>query len=182
MLLLGATQEEEALAEYAARLLLLPYGPETPKIGMAVKGLDSEAEEPVAVPSLAGRCVATAGRARVTLHAVILRLTDPDYGVKGVQAAILWRLNPRVPADAPIEERLTPQWFASDGAFIPVGRCRARPGSLVAEVAGMGDERASGIRSEEVDIGSLKGRLTVDAFAWGSVRAGTRLVLFIARG
>jgi hypothetical protein len=166
-LLLGTSDEEEAVVEYAARLLLLSRA-----------FLSSVSASPY---SLAESCVAEAGRARVTLHAATLRLADPDLPDHGVRAAILWRLNPRTADSKPIEERLTPQWFACPGAFVPVGKCHARPGSLVAELASRCDMPAAGSRVEDVRIGTLRGRFEVDAFAWGSVRAGTRLVLLLCK-
>jgi len=78
-----------------------------------------------------------------------------------------------------IERRLTPQWFECPGAFIPVGKCCARAGSLVAHLAAEADNVVAGNRVEDVQIGTLVGRFRVDAFAWGSLRTGTRLVLFL---
>ncbi len=160
---LGSTREEEAIAEYAARLLLLPNGlsPSTGKM----------------YPSQAAMCIAEAGLAKVTIHAATARLADPDQPRVGIRGAILWRLNAAVPHSAPIEHRLTPHWHLCPGAFVPIRRCRARAGSLVASLAAKGPNSAFDSREEEIKIGTLKGHYTVDAFAWGSVRAGTRLVL-----
>lgn len=163
---LPSSPEEEALAEYAARLLLLPrsmmcwpgnYGP-------------------------AGGCLHVAGTRCVTLHGAALRLRDEDVAnriARRPQAVILWRLQPRVGPDKPVAQRLTPQWFICPGAFVPVKRCHAGSRSLIAEIAEAedGERPKEGSREEAVSIGSLRGDFHVDAFAWGSLRRGTRLVL-----
>ncbi|MBI4190782.1 MAG: ImmA/IrrE family metallo-endopeptidase [Betaproteobacteria bacterium] len=162
-----STPEEEAVAEYGARLLLLPRIP----LG----------EVPESARSLAEYCVAVAGFARITVHSAVLRLADPDISERGIRAAVLWRLNPRVQEDAPVALRLSPQWFAARGVFVPIGKCHARQDSLVADLAAASDSPVAGSRIEDVSIGTLVGRFRVDAFAWGSLTAGTRLVLFVCK-
>jgi len=76
-------------------------------------------------------------------------------------------------------QRLTPHWHLSN-AFIPIGKCSARSGSLVADLAEK-DIPTQGSRFEEVSIGGLVGKSIVDAFAWGTLSSGTRLVLSIFR-
>jgi hypothetical protein len=59
-----------------------------------------------------------------------------------------------------------------------VGKCKARRGSLIAELA-QNTEPLAGTRIEQVNIGSLAGEFSIDAFAWGSVLDRTRVVLSI---
>src|ERR1700687_511764 len=122
---LGTSPEEEAIAEYAARLLLLPRSFISP-----FRKLHT---------NTALQAVELAARGRVTLHAAVVRLGGPDIADGGLQAAILWEMKPHTTADR-IEQRLTPQWFACPGAFVPVGTSSARPGSLVARLAEDGGE------------------------------------------
>jgi hypothetical protein len=161
---LGSSPEEEALAEYAARLLLIP----------------STLYSPAQKANLAEFAISQASRMRVTLHSVVLRLGDPDVSSAGVRGAILWRIYPSVPSSEPLHARLTPQWHLCPDAFIPIRKCTARQGSLVAQVAAA---QASVAKSEleDVNIGSFVGQFRNDAFAWGSVEDGTRLVLTIFR-
>lgn len=160
---LPSTAEEEALSEYAARLLLLPAPYRT-----------CEADK----PNLIYECLQLASRSEVTLHSAAARLGDPDSpfagGVKGV---ILWRLNTAVPVGESVPSRLTPQWHLCPDAFIPIKRCHAGRQSLVAELGSANEGTVEGSRVEPVSIGSFKGTYRVDAVAWGSVRRGTRLVL-----
>lgn len=163
---LESTPEEEAIAEYAARLMLTP----------------KEMVGPVQGYTLAQSCVYLAGSLSVTIHASALRFGDVEIQTKlrsPVRAVILWRLSARSPSVAATASRLTPQWFIAPSAFIPVGRCHARGGSVIAQAADYecGEKPAALQCVEEVRIGSLKGTFLVDAFAWGSLRAGRRLVL-----
>jgi Zn-dependent peptidase ImmA (M78 family) len=158
---LGSTPAEEALAEYCARLLLIPAS------------LSS-----VSYENLAERGLNLSSVARVTLHSAVLRLGDPDNIAAGVRGAILWKLNPDVSNTEPISGRLTPHWHLCPRAFVPVGKCKARNGSLIAE---LGDSRSpiGGTRIEEVRIGTFVGTFRIDAFAWGSLSEGSRLVLSV---
>jgi hypothetical protein len=114
---------------------------------------------------------------RVTLHSAVTRFGDPDVTSPRVLGAILWRMNPEVSTIEPIHARLTPQWHLCPGAFIPVRRCKARMGSLVADLAGTGNAAVGESRLEDVAIGTFTGCFRADAFAWGSVIDGTRIVL-----
>lgn len=161
---LSSSPEEEGLSEYAARLLLMPK----------VDWLQSPST------NLASRCFEVASNAKVTVHAAAARLGDPDSDLRGgVRAVILWRLHPELPSDSAVPERMTPQWHLCSDAFIPVRRCHAREGSLIAELASGGDGVSESTRVEPVAIGSMKGSYRVDARAWGSVARGTRLVLAV---
>ena len=162
---LSSSDEEEALAEYAARLLLIPPG-----LWSSVSPSENLAVLALSLSSLT----------KVTLHAVVARTGDPDIPVTGVRAAILWRINRTIPASRPVSARLTPQWHLCPGAFVPVGKCKAREGSLVAALASE-DSPAAGSSLEEVEIGSFSGTFRVDGFSWGSVQEGTRLVLSVFR-
>jgi hypothetical protein len=161
---LHSSPEEEALAEYAARLLLIP------------SSLCSLTQE----TNLAEYAITQANRMRVTIHSFVVRLGDPDVASGPVCGAILWRMHPSVPAWEPLNARLTPQWHLCPDAFIPIRKCKARPGSLVAQLAAAGTPAAMS-RLEDVSIGSFVGHFQVDAFAWGSVEDGTRLVLSVFR-
>jgi len=161
---LRSSPEEEALAEYAARLLLIP----------------SSLCSPTSDTNLAEYAITQANRMRVTIHSFVVRLGDPDVAALPVRGAILWRMHPSVPASEPLPARLTPQWHLCPDAFIPIRKCKARPGSLVAQVAAEGTSAAMS-RREEVSIGSFLGHFQVDAFAWGSVDDGTRLILSVFR-
>lgn len=161
---LGSSPEEEALAEYAARLLLIP------------SSLCSPGQE----ANLAEYSIMQANRMRVTIHSFVLRLGDPDIASPLIRGAILWRMRPTVAASEALNARLTPQWHLCPDAFIPIRKCKARSGSLVADVAATGTSVAMS-KVEEVSIGSFVGRFEVDAFAWGSVEEGTRLVLSVFR-
>jgi len=159
---LPASVQEEAIAEYAARLLLLPTGN-------------------VKAPNLAEYAVRWASDAEVTVHAAACRLGDPDQRYRQLNGAVLWKLSPKVRSDLLLSERLTPAWHVCPGAFVPIGRCKARVGSLVAELAN-GSTPVSGVQIEDVRIGSFAGKFKVHGFAWGSVSAGTRLVLSVFEG
>jgi Zn-dependent peptidase ImmA (M78 family) len=159
---LPSSPEEECLAEYAARLLLMPG-----KLW---------ADRPDS--NLAESSVSRSSTARVTVHASILRLGDPDVDDLRVKGAILWRLNAQVPNSEPIHERLTPQWHLCPAAFVPIKKCRARRGSLIAQVADQPGAAAS-TKWEEVKIGTFSGWFLVHVFSWGSIADGTRLVLSV---
>jgi hypothetical protein len=160
---LRSSEEEEALAEYAARLLLMPSAFEYERLG------DGE--------NLAQLALRLASAAGVTVHAAVARLGDPDVVDNGVRGAILWRLNPRISASSPLAHRMTPQWHMCPGAFVPVGKCAARVGSLAATIAAGPETTAR--QCEDVRIGSFTGTFVAHGFAWGSVEDGTRLVLTI---
>jgi len=156
---LPASAHEEAIAEYAARLLLLP-------------------SRNARASNLASYAVRLASEGEVTVHAATCRLGDPDQDYPLLRGAVLWRLNPKIRDASTLAERLTPAWHLCPGAFVPIGRCKARVGSLIDEVASESTS-AGGVRTEEVSIGSLRGTFRVHAFAWGSVPVRTRLVLSV---
>jgi len=159
---LPSTPAEEALAEYGARLLLLPVC------------------QPFKSTNLAEYALMHGSKARVTLHASVSRLTDPDVVDVDIKGAILWRLNAQVEKLRPLSARLTPQWHLCPRQFVPVRKCKARQGSLVADLA-ESNRLVSDTRVEDVSIGSFIGRFRIDACAWGSVDEGTRLVLSVFR-
>lgn len=160
----GSTPEEEVLSEYIGRLLLMPLT----QFLMHFTRTDSY--------SLA--CLTAASKANVSVHASAARMVDPDYPRGEVRGTILWRTNPKKTVTAPIEERLTPHWHLCPGAFIPIRRCQARKGSLIAGLANA-NEDARSVVEEDVKIGTLTGRFRVDVFAWGSLRNGSRCVLSV---
>jgi hypothetical protein len=161
---LPAESMEEALAEYAARLLLLPF--------------EMWKADP-AYMNLAEYAVSQSSLAKVTLHSAVARLGDPDLPQFQVLGAILWRM-----ADShksvPIHDRLAPFWHLCPGAFVPIRKSKARERSLVAELAADPGAVCES-RNEHVRIGTFVGQYRVDALAWGSVHEGTRLVLSIFR-
>ena len=156
---LATSLHEEAIAEYIARVLLLP-------------------QRRVATTNLAEAAVRWASETEVTVHAATGRVGDPDQQELAVRGAILWKMSANSESDSSIADRLTPAWHLCAGAFIPIGRCKARSQSLIAEVADT-TAPACAERIEDVHIGSLQGEFRVHAFAWGSVSAGTRLVLSV---
>lgn len=160
---LPSSEEEEALSEYAARLLLLPQ---------PLGRWDGTGA------NVASQCLEIAHSSDVTVHSAAARLGDPDLPERaGLKGIIFWRLHPKVGVDQPVPARLTPQWHLCPDAFIPIQRCHASRESLIAELASCDGTTASGSREERVGIGSLKGSYRVDAVAWGSVRRGSRVVL-----
>jgi Zn-dependent peptidase ImmA (M78 family) len=164
---LGSTPAEEALAEYAARLLLLPGD------------VQRQCLREIGDDNCAVQCVKMSQRAQVTIHASVARLGDPDTEKREIRGAIFWRmLNNR--ADGEIEELLTPYWHLCPRAYIPVGKCKARKGSLIADLAA-DTARVAGSRIEQVEIGTLTGAFLIDAFAWGSIADRTRVVLSVFR-
>jgi Zn-dependent peptidase ImmA (M78 family) len=162
---LPSTPEEEALAEYGARLLLMPSNLWPP-----VSSHDNLAEFALILSS----------QTRVTIHSVVARMGDPDVIPLEIRGAILWRINREISRSHPIAKRLMPQWHLCPGAFVPVRRCTAKTSSLIAEL-GRASSPVAGSRVEDVSIGSFTGLFRVDAFGWGSVEEGTRLVLSIFR-
>jgi hypothetical protein len=162
---LPASQEEEALSEYAARLLLLPF--RRPNDG------DDAA-------NLAAQSFRVARKADVTIYSSAARLGDPDSPWRdGVRAVILWGMQSDARHCASTAERFIPQWHLSPSSLIPVKRRQAGRRSLVAELGSVGEGIVSGARTEAVSMGPLKGDFRVDAIAWGSARQGTRLALAV---
>lgn len=161
---LPSSPEEEALAEYCARLLLMP------------EPLTTEAAN-----NYVERCMLQAQSADVTLHAAAARLGDPDVvPSSGIRGVILWRLNQKVTSDNDASRRIAPYWHLCPGAFIPVMKCHAKRGSLIAEVVEhQGDGEKASSRVEHVSIGNMVGTYRVDALAWGALSKGTRLVLSV---
>jgi Zn-dependent peptidase ImmA (M78 family) len=157
---LGSTPVEEVLAEYAARLLLLPRELLDPWL------VECRTE------NYALKSVKLAQLAQVSLHAATARLGDPDAGNWKIRGAILWRMSKSA------EQFLTPYWHLCPGAYIPLARCKARKGSLIDEL-GNETSRAAGSRVEEVNVGSLRGKFLIDAFSWGSLADRTRVVLSV---
>jgi IrrE N-terminal-like domain len=161
----GSTPEEEVLSEYIGRLLLMPLNQFQTHFKQA-NGY-----------SLA--CLTAASKAVVSMHASAARIGDPDRPqTNRMRGTIFWRLHPTKTQSLSIEERLTPNWHLCPGAFIPIRKCQARKGSIIATLASS-DEDVQGVAEEDVEIGTLRGRFQVDAFAWGSLRRGTRCVLSI---
>ncbi len=154
---------EESLAEYGARLLMLPR---------------KMWEKDRFRQNMAEYCVLQSSVARVTIHSAVARLGDPDLPETHVRGAILWRITQPHHQSHTVYDRLTPFWHLCPGAFVPLKRSKARRGSLVAQLA---EElgAAIGSRIEDVHIGTFCGVFRVDAFAWGSVAEGTRLVLSV---
>jgi hypothetical protein len=161
---LPTSMEEEALAEYAGRLLLMPRS----------------YERVLASSNIALACLEQARQFDVTLHAATARLGDPDSHLQpSIRGVILWRMNPYISSSEPIAVRLSPHWHLCRDAFIPVRKCHAGRTSLIGELGAMGEETAVASRLERVEIGSLRGCYRVDAVAWGSSRRGTRTVLSV---
>lgn len=161
---LPTSPEEEALAEYAGRILLMPggYGHATAACNVAIA------------------CLERARQADVTLHAATARLGDPDSQLSAqVRGVILWRINGRVAVGEPTAMRLAPHWHLCQQAFVPVHRCHAGRGSLVGELGALDDTPGAASRVERVEIGSFRGTFRVDAVAWGSTRRGSRTVLSV---
>ena len=156
---------EEALAEYAARLMLLP-----PSMWTGFQPSLNLAEYAVAQSSVA----------RVTVHSAVARLGDPDRDDIDIQGAILWKIRPGSPQSLPIHERLTPFWHLCPQTFIPIKKSKARQGSLIAELAAQSGV-VRGSREEDVRIGTFIGVYRADVLAWGSLNEGTRLVLSVFR-
>jgi hypothetical protein len=154
---LGNSEEEEGLAEYIGRLLLLP------------KRID-RAE--IHAGGIARACFDLATAADVPLSAALARIGDPDQYL-GVAGVILWDLRPDPRLS--IAERLKPYYRLCGTAFIP-DRSHAREGSL-AVMVGAGETERSVVGDETVRIGRFIGDFRVEAYGWGSERRGTRKVL-----
>lgn len=158
---LDSSPQEEAIAEFAARLLLLP-GPGKQSSG-----------------SIAKQCLREASRRRVPLRAAAARAADSDRPVSAIRGVILWRMRAAEASGkgSTSFERLTPFWHFFPGHFIPLNKCRSREGSLVARLAEASLDNSCDQSEEEVSIGSVRGTFHIDAIAWGSIIRGTRKVL-----
>lgn len=158
------TDEEDAVAEYGARVLLMPS-----TLGFTASAACNAAEN----------WVRLSGARQVTVYCAAARAGDPDVGNSRMVGAILWRLDGKVHEPSLVAESLTPQWFLGfPGSYVPVANCHARHGSVVANVAaGVGNLSAdAGRDTEDVQIGTVSGQFEVEAFAWGALEMGTRLV------
>ena len=162
---LPSSTAEESLAEYCARLLLIP---------------SSLFASPPANSNIAQYVYNQRYLMNVTLHSSMMRLGDPDVTPCGARGAILWQLNPAVSKNEAMSARLTPRWHLCPGSFVPIGKCKARNGSVVAEVASVGSEIGES-KVEDVRIGTFVGTFQIDTYAWNSIKDGTRLVLSIFR-
>lgn len=157
------TEEEEAMAEYASRLLLMP-GEVSPDINQL---------------SLALTCINEAGLRQVSIWAAVARSADPDRKPLGVRGAILWKIKKANVEPDLVHEMLAPEWHLCPNAFVRIGKGGCRQGSLIAQLAGQGNTDALGTSEESVRIGGFVGNYKIDAFAWGSLKKGTRRVLSI---
>ena len=154
---IGTSKEEEALAEYIGRLLLLSERIDTTEkaaSGVARLGFD------------------LASSADVPLSSALARIGDPDQNL-GVAGVILWEL--RSDRSLGVAERLKPYHRLCGAKFIP-DRSHAREGSLTATAAGGESERIA-VGIESVRIGGFVGEFRVEAYGWGSEDRGTRKVL-----
>lgn len=158
-----STVEEEGLAEYAARLLLMPDARFNIEENLAISAMN------------------LASTTRTTIHSAVSRLGDPEHLCHKVRGAILWRMKKGVLVEAPVHERFTPQWHQCTRRYVPIGKCHARANSLIAKLAAVEDEKPVDeiVYAEDVNIGNFKGTFRVDACSWGSLRRGTRLVLSV---
>jgi hypothetical protein len=160
----SSTAEEETLAEYIGRLLLLPRGEVDAFFGCTVDAVD---------------CLKLAASACVSIHAVGSRLLDPDRTEQRVAGVILWSMRHRAgesyehPAQA-----FAPEWHICPDSFVPVGNCHIRRTSVIGQLAAK-EQDVAGRGQEDVSIGTFKGTFRVDAFAWGSWENKTRKVLSI---
>jgi hypothetical protein len=157
------TVEEEALAEYIGRLLLLPK---------------DHVDAFIKLPVTALQCVTLAARAEVSLHAAAARLLDVDATDRGIRGVIFWQMAGRVDSAADIAKAFAPHWHQCPGSFVPVRRCHLRHDSMLARLA-HGTGKAQDAAQEEVSIGSFKGRFKVSGFAWGSVEKRSRKALSV---
>jgi hypothetical protein len=157
---LPTSEEEEILAEYGGRLMLMP--------------LDRLNSDPTS--NLAEVALCWAQTARTSLHSAVERLGDPDIGLATLRGAILWGIVADTARSAAIADRLTPRWHLCQPAFVPVGKCKARAQSVIASAASESSTvTASAV--EGVRIGTFEGVFRVDVVSWGSVAEGTRTVL-----
>jgi hypothetical protein len=157
---LSTSGEEEILAEYGGRLMLMP--------------LDRLSSDPTA--NLAEVALAWAQTARTSLHSAVERLGDPDVGLPSVRGAILWGLLADAPRSTAIADRLTPRWHLCQPAFVPVGKSKARAQSVIANAAAESSTVAASA-VEHVRIGTFEGLFRIDVVSWGSRTDGTRTVL-----
>jgi hypothetical protein len=157
---LPTSGEEEVLAEYGGRLLLMPAG---------TVSCDPNA-------NLAEVALCWAQNARTSLHSAVERLGDPDIGLSTVAGAILWGFGTDAPRTAHIADRLTPRWHLCQPAFVPVGKCKARAQSVIA-CAASESSTVTASAVEQVRIGTFEGLFRVDVVSWGSITDGTRTVL-----
>ena len=164
---LGSSPVEEALAEYAARLLLMP------------KTLADSSTFQL-TGNLAARCVELAHDAEVTIHAAMARVGDPDMPKIGIRGAILWRtLHPTGDSSA---ASLAPYWHLCGDTFVPLKRGGVRQNSLVARLFLESEGgRITDSAREDVRIGRLCGSFRVDGMAWGSRKYNSRVVLSVFR-
>lgn len=176
-----STPAEEALSEYAGRMLLMP----------GTLSHDQQSQRPIELEHSADRlqldmfpskssvlaCLQEAGQRNVTLFASAARHGDADRH-PDLHGAILWTMDSRVDPALPVYSRLTPAWHHCGTAFVPIRRCTARKNSAVDKAAAVtGQHNAIVEKIESVSIGSFSGKYRVEAFAWGSVPRGTRRVL-----
>jgi hypothetical protein len=124
--------------------------------------------------NIAVSCVLRAQSARVTLHTAVARAGDPDIPNRRVRGAILWRMKPS--PEGELHHLLTPYWHLCGDTFIPIGKCKAKKGSIIADVA-QGSGRTAASHNEDVHIGSLEGHFRVDALSWGA--GNSRVVLSV---
>jgi hypothetical protein len=164
---LGSSPIEEALSEYAARLLLIPKIP-----------FDSIRESPP--KNVAEACLRVASAADVTVHSMISRLGDPDRRFVDIVGAILWRIGGNRKGDTG-DELPAPYWHLCPGVFVPLKRGKARKNSLVARLFMSTERSAVDSARENVSIGTFTGEFLVDGIAWGSRASGSRLVLSVFR-
>lgn len=156
---LGTSREEEALAEYMGRLLL-----------MEKRLCHSDLSD----DGMTRLCFDLSSAANVPLIVALARIGDPDQNL-GVAGVIIWDL--RRDRQPTIAERLRPYCRLCGAAFIP-DRSHAREGSLTAIVASGESERIV-VGTESVRIGRFVGEFRVEAYGWGSEERGTRKVLSI---
>lgn len=157
---LPSTDDEEALAEYGARLLLMPAD----DLKIQQSG------------NLAAAALTVSRSMRTTLHSAVSRLADPDVEFSPIRGAILWRMSEHVSSKCPIEQRLSPYWHLCSPAYVPVRRCKARKGSIIA-MAAAARNGGTGTAVEDVRIGTFTGVFRIDVVAWGCISEGTRIVL-----
>lgn len=158
---LPSTFEEEALAEYGGRLMLMPSGE-----------FDTDPSANLAEVALCWSRIA-----RTTLHSAVARLGDPDIGLTNVRGAIMWRSgDERAVNKGYVSGNMAPHWHLCSPAYIPIRRCKARPGSIIATAAAESSS-VSGSAVEHVRIGTLNGLFRVDVVSWGFSAEGTRMVL-----
>jgi hypothetical protein len=165
---LPSSPEEEALAEYGARLMLMP-SQTFPRLADIARSRNA-----------AEHAIVQSSAARVTIHSAVARLGDPDVADEGIRGAILWRISPQVSSKAAIHARLTPFWHLCPRAFVPIGKCKAKGKSVVAN-ASENEAMIADSAIEDVQIGTFVGRFQVDVLAWGSINDATRLALSVFR-